>query len=234
MRPMADANVRTSDVTKDLWSAFALALAEIDQPARSGWNDFHQYGYSTLEDYLNAIQVPLRERGLMLLYSVVSVVELPDGKTRKGQPTHRCRVTMTLRLQHTGGQWCEVDVVGDADDGEDKGVGKAMTSARKAGIANLFAFGGMAGDRDQGGDADRRRETRTPAKAADDGRGDLLAELRSLMPILAKLTGKTPVELAAGWCKAAKVDAIDKLTTKRLQVVVDAARSKVEKAERGE
>lgn len=132
-----------SDKVDLIVAAIAKCLAEVGTIERSARNDFHNYKYSTLDDYVSAIRVPMRENGLVAISSVANLDMISSGG-ETGQParkpSRRATVRMYLRMVHTSGQWVQIVIAGegvDSGDG-DKAVFKAVTGARKYGLACML------------------------------------------------------------------------------------------------
>lgn len=122
--------------------AGALVAAQADMPgiAKSGNNTFDKYTYAKLEDYVRAAHPILAKHGLGVVSSPESAESLPERKTKNGGSEYPVRVTVRMRIIHTSGQWIEVSACGEGQDRGDKGLYKAITGARKYGIASLFGL----------------------------------------------------------------------------------------------
>ena len=67
--------------------------------------------------------------------------QLIEGRHAKdGTPQHAYAVSIFLRLVHKSGQWIEVESIGEGQDRGDKSTYKALTGARKYGVAMLLGL----------------------------------------------------------------------------------------------
>jgi len=103
-------------------------------------NTYDKYNYSNLADYQRATRKVLAEHGLAVTGSCTAVEQLPDRQSSKGTAMHVVRVTAVTRLLHTSGQWIECVTYGEGEDRGDKAIYKAITGARKYGIATLLGL----------------------------------------------------------------------------------------------
>jgi hypothetical protein len=127
-----------SDSIDKLAPALIAAQSEMGGVGKSGTNTFDRYSYATLEDYVKAIRKPLAKHGLSIVTSVMFPERLEPRKTAKGNLEHAVNVGITIRLVHESGQWIETQSMGEGQDRADKALYKAITGARKYGLASLF------------------------------------------------------------------------------------------------
>src|SRR3954453_8351783 len=132
--------MNTSETLSKIAPALAKAQAEFRAVAKSGDNTFDRYYYSTLEDYMTAVRPILNQHGLTLLASVVDTIALEDRQTSNGKIEHAVRVKLSMRVLHESGEWIEAESWGEGQDRADKAVYKAITGARKYGIASVFGL----------------------------------------------------------------------------------------------
>ena len=122
----------------NIHESIIAATADMKAVAKSGHNDFGSYDYATLEDYVDVVAPVLCRHNLALSTSIDSVESLEDRKTNKGGVDHAVRVCMTMEVMNPLGQTHKITCVGDGQDRGDKAIYKAITGARKYGIACLF------------------------------------------------------------------------------------------------
>jgi len=118
--------------------AKALAAFNAANPLipKSGVNSRLNYSYATLEDFLRIIPSVLKLFELSVLTTVEMVVDLP-ARGAKGEQ-NACRVQLRLTLVHSSGESVQVLAWGEGQDHGDKAVYKAITGARKYGLACLL------------------------------------------------------------------------------------------------
>lgn len=123
-----------------LAAALVAAQGECGAVGKSGENKFDHYDYATLNDYMTAVRPILMKHGLAVSVSIDKVENLPDRTTQKGGTERVVRVTGTMAILHTSGESITVNIAGDGQDRGDKAIYKAITGARKYGIAAAFAL----------------------------------------------------------------------------------------------
>lgn len=127
---------------RDLYAAIAAAQAELVQPTKAGVNPHYKSVYLELPDVHEAAKVYAR-------HGVATVSELA---TVDGVRVYRC----ALRLGTDQTPWCEFPVVGASAKPQE--VGSALTYARRYALCALY---GIAGDKDDDGEAAAGRQTET-------------------------------------------------------------------------
>lgn len=132
--------MNSSESLANLSVALARAQAEFKPVGKSGYNQYDKYHYAELEDYMQAVSAALAEHGLALVSSVDDVVELADRTTSGGKIEHAVRVKMSIRIVHTSGEWIETSAWGEGQDRGDKAVYRAVTGARKYGVASALGL----------------------------------------------------------------------------------------------
>lgn len=129
---------RSSKDTDQVFAALVAAQDEMRGIEKTGRNDHQKYDYAKLEDYVRAARPILAKHGLAISKSVIGVTPLyvKAIKTDKGEKTDtRVVVRLAIRVVHKSGQWIESYSVGEGGDMADKATYKAITGARKYGIA---------------------------------------------------------------------------------------------------
>ena len=124
--------MRTSETIVNITKALHSAQSEFCAVPKGGRNAHHGYNYARLEDILGAVSPVLAKHDLSLI-SGTGNIQVLDG--RKGNAV---LANLSVRLLHTSGEWIEVDSCGEGQDQTDKSVYKAITGARKYGIACLL------------------------------------------------------------------------------------------------
>lgn len=127
--------MNASESQSKIAPALAKAQSQFKSVQKGGENTFDRYRYATLEDDVAAVGHVLADHGLCLLSSVEEVLPLEDRKTAKGGTEHAVRVRLSVRVLHESGEWVEATVWGEGQDRADKAVYKAITGARKYGLA---------------------------------------------------------------------------------------------------
>lgn len=132
--------MQSSESVAKISSAVAEAQAEFKAVSKSGFNAYDKYAYADLEDYVHATRPVLTKHGLAILSSAEEVVALNDRTTKNGGCEHAVRVKVNVRLMHTSGEWVECVAWGEGQDRADKAVYKAITGARKYGLALMLGL----------------------------------------------------------------------------------------------
>jgi hypothetical protein len=181
-----------SDKVDKIFPALVKAQAEFHAVGKGGKNDYDNYNYATLEDYIKASSQAMANHGLALITTVPKVERLEDRTTSTGKTEYVAQVEITVRLIHDSGQWIAATCWGEGQDRADKCIYKAITGARKYGISCLLGLATTddpEGDATVGGVNDKpaskgRRETKPkdtpkPADAPPDPRAEFAQTLRS-------------------------------------------------------
>lgn len=154
---MIEQGIRMSSAIANI----ALALHQIQEGLRpiekKGRNTSQNYSYAKFEDYIEGIKDTLTNAGLMLITTVKEPKRLEPRPTKYGGFQYGVEVAIVVRLFHKTGEWIEVDCYGEGQDSGDKAIYKAITGARKYGVACLF---GLATKDDPEDDEDDRKQQR--------------------------------------------------------------------------
>jgi len=187
-------SVTLSEPCDKIAAALVKVSSQVQLVNKGRKNDHDNYRYSELLDYVLATAASLRESGIILLSSVDKAETLPDRVTKGGSAQYAVRVQLTIRAVHESGQWAQVAVSGEGQDRADKGVYKAITGARKYGIACLL---GLATSDDPEGDSTVGLDTPPPGQ-------------RAVAEAPATPTSETPkgrfAGLVKGWAQVAPED----------------------------
>lgn len=126
--------------------ALVKAQTEMETVGMSGENTFDKYKYAKLYDFLKVAKPILTKNDLCLVTSFASmgdqrasgVMVIKDRVSSAGKPQNACYVDLKMTLLHVSGQWFAIQVVGEGQDRADKSIYKAITGARKYGVAMFF------------------------------------------------------------------------------------------------
>lgn len=140
---MIDSGVRQSESLLKLIPALIDLSSDLKSVQKSGVNTFQRYKYASLEDYFESVTPEiLQKHGFVMVTSVADSKRLKTivASNEKGDKkvTRAVEVRLSNRLIHKTGEWIEVDSYGEGNDAGDKAVYKAITGARKYGIALLL------------------------------------------------------------------------------------------------
>ena len=116
-------------------SALVKVAAEIKPVAKAGKAAQQMGGYSfrTIDDVVNACSGPLARNGLLIVPAMTETKsEVWNDKWRKEY------VRFRFRIMHVSGEWIETEIVGQALDNGDKGIGKATSYALKELLTRMF------------------------------------------------------------------------------------------------
>jgi len=133
--------VKSSEQCDKVSAALVAVAREVRVVGKSGNNSFDKYRYAKLEDYIGGTAEALAKNELTIITSASAAESLPERTTDKDRVQHAVRVHLTMRAVHSSGQWIEVNSIGEGQDRSDKGTYKAITGARKYGIACLLGLG---------------------------------------------------------------------------------------------
>jgi len=122
-----------SEGVGQLAKKIAQVMAAIDSVPKNGRNDYHNYDYSTDDDVMQSVRPVMAEHNLIALPSVVdrSIERVSTGKKESDYQLHT-QITLEVTLiDGDSGQSKTMTWEGEAQDGQDKGLYKALTSAMK-------------------------------------------------------------------------------------------------------
>ena len=119
--------------------ALAEVRAAVPSVPKTGFNSFHKYQYSSESDVLAAYNPAMNKAGLLVLPSVIASHEKPI-KTGAGKDSCITSIVMEFTLAHVGGAvWPDkLRWEAQGEDGQDKGIAKAITSGTKYFLTSLF------------------------------------------------------------------------------------------------
>lgn len=123
-----------------LSNALVEAQAEFSSVGKSGENKYDKYRYAMLEDFVGVAKPVLAKHGFAVVISILEVIPVADRETKGGTTEHVVRVKISLRLIHKGGGMVETFSFGEGQDRADKAIYKAITGARKYGLASLLGL----------------------------------------------------------------------------------------------
>lgn len=136
--------MRMSEECDKIASALAKLQADASKVNKGGTvkygrgDNATEYSYARLEDFWDMGHELLIAHGLSVLTSVAKVEPGENRTTHRGGTEYHVRMTQTVRLMHTSGQWVEIDVVSEGQDSADKAAYKAMTGGKKYGWAAIL------------------------------------------------------------------------------------------------
>jgi len=130
---------KSDDISK-IMPALVAAQSEFVAVSKGGDNKFDGYKYAKLEDYIKAAMPVLVKHKLAIITGSTSHTEASPRMTKKGDTQPAMMVEIELILTHESGQWISVKSVGEGQDRGDKSTYKALTGARKYGVAMLLGL----------------------------------------------------------------------------------------------
>mgnify|MGYP000164373059 CR=1 FL=1 len=113
-----------------LAAKIAKVMAAIDSVPKNGWNDYHKYKYSNDDDVMQSVRPVMAEHNLIALPSVVDRTTT-ERETSNGTTLHTSITLEITLIDGDSGQSKTMQWQGEAQDGQDKGLYKALTSAVK-------------------------------------------------------------------------------------------------------
>jgi len=122
----------------ELAATIAQVMADIDGVPKTGYNDFHNYEYSTDDDVMGALRPVMAKHGLVALPDLVSRDVQRFGSEAEGYTLHTRIVLDITLIDSDSGQQRTMRWEGEAQDTQDKGLYKAYTSAIKYFMLKTF------------------------------------------------------------------------------------------------
>jgi hypothetical protein len=141
--------MRTSESLKEFAPAMVKVQGDIKHAVKDATNPHFKSAYADLQAITEACRPALVKHG----FSVMHGCDSADGNT----------VTVTVRLQHTSGEWVESSLTMRPTKSDPQGIGSAITYARRY---TLAAIVGVATEDDDGNAASAPPSANraTPAK----------------------------------------------------------------------
>ena len=127
--------IAVSENNGEIVAALVSAALEIGPVNKSGKAAQQMGGYSfrTIDDVVNACSGPMARNGLVIIPAISETKsESWNDKWRKEYASYR------FRLMHVSGEWIETEMVAQALDNGDKGLGKATSYALKEFLCRMF------------------------------------------------------------------------------------------------
>ena len=127
--------IAVSETTGEILKALNAAALEIGPVNKSGKaaQQMGGYAFRTIDDVVNACSGPMNRNGLVLIPAMTETKsESWNDKWRKDYARYR------FRIMHVSGEWIETEMVAQALDNGDKGLGKATSYALKEFLCRMF------------------------------------------------------------------------------------------------
>lgn len=141
--------------------------------AKAQQNKEHNYKFRGIEDILTTIGPLLGKHGLTFLPSVLERIA-EQRATRSGGTLWTVHLHVRWRIMAADGSFVETDAWGEGTDVSDKATNKAMTSAFKFMLGQVFSIG------DDATDTDQTSEESSPVPAPPQTIADLLSRAAAL------------------------------------------------------
>lgn len=117
----------------------ANVAAEIGAVPKSGWNDFHKFGYIKYADVLAALPPAMARQGVFITQQVLDLSQRDIVGATKTQIFTLVKVEFSI---HDGQDATATPIIcqwyGESIDTSDKGISKAMSLAHKSFIMKTF------------------------------------------------------------------------------------------------
>ena len=129
--------IAVSETTGEILKALNAAAFEIGPVGKSGKapQQMGSYSFRSIDDVVNACSGPMNRNGLVIIPAMTETKsETWNDKWRKEYARYR------FRIMHVSGEWIETEMVAQALDNGDKGLGKATSYAYKELLTRLFAI----------------------------------------------------------------------------------------------
>jgi len=127
--------IAVSESSGEIAKALNAASLEIGPVNKSGKaaQQMGGYAFRTIDDVVNACSGPMNRNGLVLIPAMTETKsESWNDKWRKDYARYR------FRIMHVSGEWIETEMVAQALDNGDKGLGKATSYALKEFLCRMF------------------------------------------------------------------------------------------------
>lgn len=121
---------------RSLVKKLAEVMGGMERIPKSGYNDFHKYRFVLESDVLDAVRKALAERHVILITSITGREFYPATPPEKQHKT--VLAVKFVFIDGESGERLEFGGFGEANDGQDKGVNKAITAALKYGLLKFF------------------------------------------------------------------------------------------------
>lgn len=132
--------IRMSESVSNIATALHNIQGNLKPIEKKGRNETQGYAYAKFEDYVESIKEILITEGLTIITTVREPKRLEPRQTKYGSFQYVVEVAIILRLFHKTGEWIEIDCYGEGQDSGDKAIYKAITGARKYGLACLLGL----------------------------------------------------------------------------------------------
>ena len=127
--------IAVSENNGEIVAALVAAALEIGPVTKSGKAAQQMGGYSfrTIDDVVNACSGPMARNGLVIIPAISETKsESWNDKWRKEYARYR------FRIMHVSGEFIEPEIVAQALDNGDKGLGKTFSYALKELLCRMF------------------------------------------------------------------------------------------------
>ncbi len=127
--------IAVSETYGEVVTALVLVAGSIKPVAKAGKaaQQMGGYAFRTIDDVVNACSGPMARHGLVIIPAMTETKsEVWNDKWRKEH------VRFRFRIMHVSGEWIETEIVAQALDNGDKGIGKATSYALKELLTRMF------------------------------------------------------------------------------------------------
>jgi hypothetical protein len=127
--------IAVSENNGQIVEALVCAALDIGPVGKSGRapQQMGSYSFRSIDDVVNACSGPMARNGLIVIPAMTETKsEAWNDKWRKEYVRYR------FRIMHVSGEWIETEIVAQALDSGDKGVGKATSYALKEMLCRMF------------------------------------------------------------------------------------------------
>jgi hypothetical protein len=118
--------------------AMANVMADVQSVAKKDRNEHQKFNFRGIDAVVNAVGPALRQHGVVVVPSIVSV-DYDSVSTTTGKPATACRVVVTYTFCH-GDSSLAATVAAEAWDAGDKAAPKAMSVAFRTALLQALAL----------------------------------------------------------------------------------------------
>lgn len=133
--------IRTSSETAKIYTEICALQSELTPIPKDGVNTQQNYSYAKFDSYIQVLKPILSKHNIFILTAQHEPIALEPRQTKNNSVVLCTKICLTIRLVHISGEWIEVDAYGEGQDHGDKALYKAITGARKYGLACMLGLG---------------------------------------------------------------------------------------------
>jgi hypothetical protein len=135
-----DLGAALADASPGLLRKLCEAAAAVGPVTKDARNEFHRYNYASAEAVLSATREELLSRGVLVIGAEVKTEERMRPTTSAGETAITTVHLLFSVFDADTGERLEIPWLGRGEDPMDKGISKALTSAKKTFLRELLSL----------------------------------------------------------------------------------------------